>query len=156
MIDLKHTWSTTNSLTLTVWSIRLFKLVGIVMAICAWPLSKWMCDFSRAPGIAGKPVFFAVTLYVGFALAFPCLVFLGQLVQNISRQQVFQKQNIVLLRRISWCCFGAAILCGLSATYYMPWLFVGLAALFMALIIRVIKNVFEQAQKIKDENDYTI
>jgi hypothetical protein len=30
------------------------------------------------------------------------------------------------------------------------------AALFMALVLRVIKNVFAQAEKIKEENDYTI
>ncbi|MDD3428897.1 MAG: DUF2975 domain-containing protein [Oscillospiraceae bacterium] len=153
---MKHAWNTASSLILTTWAIRLFKVVGITMAIFAWPISKWMCAFSRAPGIAQVPVLFTVTLYIGFALAFPCLVFLEQLVKNISKGQVFCRQNIIFLRRISWCCFAAAVLCIVSALYYAPWFVVALAAVFMALIIRVIKNVFEQAQKIKDENDYTI
>ena len=43
-----------------------------------------------------------------------------------------------------------------SGFYYFPfWLLCG-AAMFMALILRVIKNVFAQAEEIKRENDYTI
>lgn len=54
------------------------------------------------------------------------------------------------------------VLCGgrndfaASGFYYFPfWLLCG-AAMFMALILRVIKNVFAQAEEIKRENDYTI
>ena len=39
----------------------------------------------------------------------------------------------------------------------LPFIFaIGVAAAFMALIVRVIKNAFAQAVKMKDELDYTV
>ena len=40
--------------------------------------------------------------------------------------------------------------------YYMPFLIVSAAAAFVGLILRVVKNVFAEAVRLKDENDYTI
>ena len=45
---------------------------------------------------------------------------------------------------------------GISGFYYIAFWALCVAALFMALVLRVIKNVFAQAEKIKEENDYTI
>ena len=49
-----------------------------------------------------------------------------------------------------------AVVDGLSALYYMPFLIVSAAAAFVGLILRVVKNVFAEAVRLKDENDYTI
>ena len=38
----------------------------------------------------------------------------------------------------------------------MPFLIVSAAAAFVGLILRVVKNVFAEAVRLKDENDYTI
>ena len=59
-------------------------------------------------------------------------------------------------RRISWCCAGAAVVCLAAAYIYLPFAFLGVAAAFMALIVRVLKNAFAQAVHMKDELDYTI
>ena len=47
-------------------------------------------------------------------------------------------------------------MCLASTFYYAPWGLAGVAAGFMALLVRVIKNCFEQAVRMKDELDYTI
>ena len=60
------------------------------------------------------------------------------------------------LRAISWCCAAACAVCLASTFYYAPWSLAGVAAGFMALLVRVIKNCFEQAVRMKDELDYTI
>ena len=61
------------------------------------------------------------------------------------------------LRRISWCCVGAALLClPAGVLLYLPFAFLGIAAGFMALLVRVLKNAFAQAVRMKDELDYTI
>lgn len=62
------------------------------------------------------------------------------------------------LWRISWCCTWAAALClPVGAVLGLPFIFaIGVAAAFMALIVRVIKNAFAQAVKMKDELDYTV
>ena len=39
---------------------------------------------------------------------------------------------------------------------YLPFAFLAVAAGFMALIVRVLKNAFEQAVHMKDELDFTI
>lgn len=64
--------------------------------------------------------------------------------------------NVTALRRISWCCAGAAVVCLAAAYIYLPFAFLGVAAAFMALIVRVLKNAFAQAVHMKDELDYTI
>ena len=44
-----------------------------------------------------------------------------------------------------------------GAVVGLPFIFaVGLAAGFMALIVRVVKNAFAQAVRMKDELDYTV
>ena len=51
---------------------------------------------------------------------------------------------------------AACLLCLVSAWYYLPWLLVAVAAGFMALIVRIVKNCFAQAAAMKDELDFTI
>ena len=47
-------------------------------------------------------------------------------------------------------------LIGFTQASYPAFFALCAAAVFMALILRVIKNVFAQAEEIKKENDYTI
>lgn len=51
---------------------------------------------------------------------------------------------------------GRAAVCLAAAYIYLPFAFLGVAAAFMALIVRVLKNAFAQAVHMKDELDYTI
>ena len=50
----------------------------------------------------------------------------------------------------------AALLCLVSALYYPSFLLITAAAGFMCLIVRVVKNVFQQAIAMKSELDLTI
>jgi len=43
-----------------------------------------------------------------------------------------------------------------SVFYYFPWVFVAVAAAFMGLIVRVVKNVVAQAVALQNEVDYTV
>ena len=45
---------------------------------------------------------------------------------------------------------------GADAVFSLIFLLVAAAAAFVGLILRVVKNVFEQAVTLKDENDFTI
>lgn len=57
---------------------------------------------------------------------------------------------------MSWCCAGAALLALGGALVWPTMLLLTVAAGFMALIVRVVKNIFEQAIRMKDELDYTV
>ena len=77
-------------------------------------------------------------------------------VKEIRKGEIFIRENVRRMRIISWCCACAAGVCALSALYYLPFAFVAAAAGFMALIVRIVKNAFEQAIAMKDELDLTI
>ena len=63
---------------------------------------------------------------------------------------------ILLERLMSYCCFFAGIVFAIF-TYYQPVaFFIFFACEFIGLILRVIKNVFEKAVELREENDYTI
>lgn len=76
--------------------------------------------------------------------------------QHQRGQRFLSRENVSILRLLSWCCIAAGLVCLFSALYYMPFLIVSAAAAFVGLILRVVKNVFAEAVRLKDENDYTI
>ena len=52
--------------------------------------------------------------------------------------------------------FCGAIISLISTFYYFPWIFIAVAAAFMGLIVRVVKNVVAQAVELKNESELTI
>ena len=79
-----------------------------------------------------------------------------RMLRNIQAGRIFDEDNVCLLRAVSWCCVGAGLICLVSTVYYIPFAAVGIAACFMALIVRIIKNIFQQAIDMKAELDLTI
>lgn len=103
--------------------------------------------------------------YAMVPAGYVALVCIDKLLMNIKKDIVFDKKNVKLLRIISWSCFYAAAVC--IVAFVLVWLTfsygvgIGLILLtagagFMGLVVRVVKNVFEAAIEIKDENDLTI
>lgn len=97
-----------------------------------------------------------VTLYCCVPFAVCALVCLDLLLRNISRGEPFVSKNVTLLRIISYCCFGVA----LAFIYFAvlrPFAFaIVFAAGFFGIILRVVKNCFNKAVEIREENDATI
>ena len=100
--------------------------------------------------------YFMTTIYVGFFPAAGLLVSLFLLLHRIEKGRLFVRENTASLRHISWCCFAGAIVSLVSMTYWLPWLVIAIAAAFIGLIVRVIKNIFEKAVLLQDEADFTI
>jgi len=97
-----------------------------------------------------------ITLYCAVPFAVVALVCLDVLLRNIRKEQPFIMQNVTLLRIISYCCFGEVLVFA-YITILKPFAaVVMIACAFMGLILRVVKNVFEQAVRIREENDFTI
>lgn len=96
------------------------------------------------------------TLYLCAPPAGKLLWDLHRLLSNISHDNIFIDDNVALLRSISWCCITAGLICFFSSIYYIIFLFLAIAAAFMGLIIRVMKNIIRQAVLLKAENDFTI
>ena len=64
--------------------------------------------------------------------------------------------NVKLLRILSYCCFSVTLIFIYFSIYTPVSLAIALAAAFMGLILRVLKNVFSQAVELREENDLTV
>ena len=104
------------------------------------------------------------TLPVGLvALAYIYLVpvavadgFLVKLLLLVKRRQVFTDRAVSCLRTISWCCFIEAGLLLVGVVYYYVVPILAFIVGFLGLVLRVVKNVIEEAVALKAENDFTI
>ena len=105
---------------------------------------------------ASRKAYFLTTVYFGSIPAATLLVLMYVLLHRIGEGQVFIGKNTECLRHISWCCFLGAAISTASAFYWMTWAAVGVAAAFMGLIVRVIKNVVAKAVSLQDDADFTI
>ena len=146
-------WNKDKSILLSRAFVIAFALALLALDVFCYPLAH------RYFGMGWRQVVSAVvTVYVGSVFAWLALVELWRLLGNLRQGLVFTQENVRLLRIVSWCCVGAAIVCLLS----LPWLWflavivVAAAAGFMALIVRIVKNVFQQAIAMKDELDLTV
>lgn len=151
-------WDDRKSITLTRYVVVLAILAGAVAVLCGPWLVTWLMDTRHLR--ASGPAVGAALLVLGYlcaALAFWMLYNLYRFLHRLEQGQVFVPQTVQALRRISWCCVGAALLClPAGVLLYLPFAFLGIAAGFMALLVRVLKNAFAQAVRMKDELDYTI
>jgi len=128
-------------------------LVVVFAAAIPFLVGSYMDYSGKDPGLAGPLSF---TLYACALPGLASLFCLDRLLSNINRGDVFIDKNVALLRTISWCSFAVSAILLVSGAYYILFLMVAIAAAFLGLILRVVKNVIEQAIIIKKENDYTI
>jgi hypothetical protein len=146
-------WTKSKSLLLSRIMIAIFLAVlSAGSAGLPW-LLRWYAGYS------GKdmdliPVM--ASLWACAVPAFVALIHLGNMLRGIAGGQVFTHENVRALRVISWCCFSVASVFAVFLFYYMLGLILAILAAFMGLILRVVKNVFEQAVEIKEENDLTV
>lgn len=118
-------------------------------------LTRWMVTAHALPPRTG-PVLLVLG-YLCAVLAFGMLFSLYKFLAPhrgradfCARQRHSAAAHQLVLRGRS----GALPACGVGI--YLPFAFLGVAAAFMALIVRVLKNAFEQAVRMKDELDLTI
>ncbi|MBR0130886.1 MAG: DUF2975 domain-containing protein [Firmicutes bacterium] len=149
-------WTKDKSIKLSIACVFVF--AAILLALDIWTVWGWIApDFELRTQLQWQYyVMFTATVASGSICAWICLWALYRLLKNIQAGRVFTEDTVKLLRTISWCCAGAAAVCLLSAAYAWPFLVVAIAAAFMMLIVRIVKNCFRQAIDMKTELDLTI
>ena len=148
-------WNDKKSIALSKVCVLAFICVLVVRVVTAPWLTSWFLGYSHL-GLEGIETYFLVTTYLGAIPAAYLLYHLWGLLRRIETDQVFIMENIEGLRRISWSCFAGALIGIVSAFYFLPWIFLAIAAAFMGLIVRVVKNVFAKAVELQNEVDYTV
>jgi hypothetical protein len=149
-------WNNDKSIKLSIACV--FAFGAILLALDLYTIWGWI-----APNFDLRTVLqwqyyamFTATVASGSVFAWICLLSLYRLLKSIQSGGVFTEGNVQLLRTISWCCAGAAAVCLLSTIYAWPFIIVAIAAAFMMLIVRIVKNCFRQAIDMKSELDLTI
>ena len=148
-------WNDDKSLLLTRVCVWLSAVALVLLCVSAPWLFFWFIQ-KRLTLPPQSRDYFLVTTYTVAVPAAIALYMMNRLLANIRKEEVFTEKNTRYLRGMSWCCLAAGLIFLVSSFYYLPFFALCAAAVFMALILRVIKNVFAQAEEIKKENDYTI
>ena len=148
-------WTEKKSIFLSKVFVIIFLLAVITCMILAPGIIDWVISSSYSARLAGK-IPFLLTTYAGGVAAAALLGFLYVLLRRIGAGRVFIEENTASLRYISWFCFIGAAISAASAIYYLPWIAVGIAAGFMGLVARVIKNVFAGAVALQNDAELTI
>ncbi len=147
-------WNKPRSILLSFILVRVLFLLAVASIFTLPWLVDVYINFSRKDTGISTPLL--VTLYSCLVPAFGVLICLDRILLNIRKGLVFVSQNVQYLRILSWCCCAVSLICLLSGYYYVLFLLIGFAAAFFGLILRVLKNVFEQAVELKEESDFTV
>lgn len=117
-------------------------------------LLRWYIGYAGKSALVLLPVM--ASLWACALPAFAALIMLGKMLKNIAFERVFVRENVRALRVISWCCFAVSAVFIVFFFYYILGIILAILAAFAGLVLRVVKNVFEQAVKLKEENDLTV
>lgn len=152
---------TDKSIIITQWIIRIcYVLLAIVSIALPFLLTNGFFHFEILTQIKDYILF---PFYAVVPAGYVALICLDKLLVNIKREIVFDKVNVSLLGVISYACVYAGLVGALSFAFILikdfmfeTMLVLAAGEFFMALVVRVVKNVFEKAIELKEENDLTI
>lgn len=145
---------TKTSVMISLFLTYLFGAVFLALLITALPVVKY---YAEVNGRNQEIIPVIVSAIYFSALPIITVLFsLYKLLSNIKKENVFCEANVSFIRLISWCSFTEALIALTAGFFYLPFLFIFIAAAFLGIILRVIKNVFEKAVEIKNENELTI
>ena len=162
---MKQVWKSKHSITLSLVVTYLAGAGLLLMMIFAWDIFRCISQgqhFSISLGRAYLvyPEFvqvMTILFYVCCPAGWAAIASLLKLLHSIRRGDVFTSQNVKLLRLISWCfMFVAAVSLPAAIGYYAEIYSIFIAAGFLAVILRVVKNVIAEATLLREENDLTI
>lgn len=139
-------WNDDKSLLLTRVCVWLSAVALVLLCVSAPWLFSWFIQ-KRLILPPQSRDYFLVTTYTVAVPAAIALYMMNRLLANIRKEEVFTEKNTRYLRGMSWCCLAAGLIFLVSSFYYLPFFALCAAAVFMALILRVIKNVFAQAEE---------
>lgn len=136
-----------------------FSFVGFLVILffaVALPFTRFV-DYATVPNAARYAVPTYILCYLILALVLCANICLLLLLRNIRLGAIFTKSSVTLLRIIAWAAIFAGILAfPLFFLFIREGLFIAFVALFLGVVLRVVKQVIEKATELKEENDATI
>lgn len=154
-------WNKNKSVTLSIVCCFAFAAI-LAAAVFIGPLliKLWFVSYrgwdADGDAIGRILSLFCACFYPSVPFGFLTLYSLLKMLFNIRREEIFITQNVKYLRRISWSCIAVSIITFVGGIFYLPFLCVAVAAAFVGLMLRTVKNVMQNATEIKEENELTI
>lgn len=142
-----------KSLNLTLIIDRIGIAVWLVCLFFVPKIAHWYDLYSNKDSIFMQ---FVVIVYLAMIPALVILVLLDRLLSNIRIGKIFEHNNVTFLRIISYCCFAISLLSAVMTIWRLLAIMLFFAFAFVGLLLRVLKNVFEQAVVLREENDLTV
>ncbi len=155
MLKIKKDTSVKLSLALSYLALA---VIGAALVILPGMVKSSLAPF----GLGGLLAPTLVLFYLASLIVAAADILLIRLLGFVRGGRVFSAGAVMCLRGISWCCFAVClVLVALSLLYrdtiaLIYGAAVVLAAAFLGIVLRVVKNVIEEATLIKSENDFTI
>lgn len=152
-------WNKQQSLQLSMGLVRALLIAIPLLACCVHYMVTWYdVVYADGVGFLGGSVYLplSICLYIAAVFGEICLLHLMKLLKNIRKDTVFISENCRHLRILSWCCILVSIPFFVLGFWRFLSFIVAVAALFFGLILRVLKNVFDKAVELQDENNFTI
>lgn len=160
MIKIKKDVSAALSLILAYIALAVIAIAAAMIPFCSKSLYE---NFFFGQSSDGGVIGFVILCYLALIPVAVADVLLIRLLGNVRRSEIFTASAVSKLRGISWCCFAECLILvggsiGFNLILIRPYAFlaVAFAAAFLGIVLRVVKNVIEEAVAIKSENDYTI
>ena len=154
-------WNKKSSITLSIVICFIFLTVLTVLVFLGpWLFKMWLTNYrgwiDDSVYLFDMVIVFAITFYPCAVFGYITLHSLIKLLFNIKKEEIFINQNVKYLRHISWCCFIVALITLIGGIFYIPFSFIAIAAAFIGLMLRIVKNVMQNAVELKTENELTI
>ena len=134
----------------------LFAAMVVVADVFGVVISKYICYvWAEKIDVASLAVIMSV-LYLGTAFAYVILVSLFLLLNNMSKDKVFDRGNTKLMGIMVGALVAAAVICVVGGfVWFGNWLLAAFA-LFMGLVVLSVRCCFAKAITMKEEMDLTI
>lgn len=142
-----------RSLKLSIAFTTFFAVLLALLSVSApWSVAG-ICKIFRHEHLTDFLIFMT---YLAIPAGWGAIALLYKILFNVRIKKVFVDENVKYLTTLSWLCFYVGIISIVGAINFVAFIIVSLAALFIGLIVRVVRNIIQEAIEIKEENDMTV
>lgn len=145
--------SKSKSLKLSIAFTTFFAILLAFLTLTAPWSVEIICEYFHRARLTN---FLIVVTYLAVPAGWGAILLLYKILFNVNKKIIFVKENVKYLQILSWLCFYVGVLSAFSTVKFIAFAIVSLSALFIGLIVRVVRNIIHKAIQIKEENELTI
>lgn len=142
-------WNSRKSVMLSLIITYVFMVLLVIGMVVLPMLVTWYVEYKGRE--ASLPTTIMLTLYPCSPFAATALWSLRGVFKGILEGNTFTAENVIRLKRISWCAFAVMAVMLYSGRFYLPFYVCAMCAAFIGLILRVFKNIIEGELPIEEK-----